>query len=88
MYIGNPESISELYYYNSEVNAMQSYKDIGGVVSRPATVAAKNGSQFADRFTISALGETKKDSISAFSHFVKNTKTESKTLYTIILFSK
>ena len=51
---------------------------LGGVVSRTATNAVKSGSQIADRFTYQLVfGETKKDSIPVFSHFVKTTKTES-----------
>ena len=51
---------------------------LGGVVFRSVTDAVKNGSQIADRFTISWFsGKQKKDSIPVFSHFVKTTKTES-----------
>ena len=57
---------------------------LGGAVSRPAIDAVKNGSQIADRLSITfAFWETKRDSIPVFSHFVKITKTESETLYTI-----
>ena len=56
---------------------------LGGVVNRPATVAVENGSQIADRHSIICFGENKKGLDSAFSHFVKTTKTESETLDSI-----
>ena len=58
---------------------------IGGVVSRPAADAVENGSQIADRHSIICFGENKIGLDSAFSHFVKTTKTESETLCTIFL---
>ena len=58
---------------------------IGGVVSRPAADAVENGSQITGRPSIICFWrKIKKDSIPAFSHFVKTTKTESETLYTIL----
>ena len=56
-----------------------------GVVYRPATAAVENGSQIADRRSIIRFGKNKKGLDSAFSHFVKTTKTESETLCTIFL---
>ena len=56
---------------------------IGGVVSRPAADVVRNGSQIADRHSIICFGENKKGLDSAFSHFVKTTKTKSETLCTI-----
>ena len=58
---------------------------LGGVVYRPATAAVENGSQIADRHSIIRFGKNKKGLDSAFSHFVKTTKTESETLCTIFL---
>ena len=60
------------------------FVDLGGAVSRPASDVVKNGSQIADSFSITWFSrKQKKDSIPVFSHFVKTTKTESETLYTI-----
>ena len=56
---------------------------IGGVVSRPAADAVEKGSQITDRYSIIYFGENKKGLDSAFSHFVKTTKTKSETLCTI-----
>ncbi len=58
---------------------------LGDVVSQPATAAVENGSQIADRHSIICFEKNKKGLDSAFSHFVKTTKTESETLCTIFL---